>query len=455
MNRSRLAQACVVLVVFLVAAAVGYLFGLSQPDRHAEESSTHAEHKGDVKYTCSMHPFIIRDAPGACPICGMALTPVKDEHGSHQDSSHAGNGNEIQISPVTLQNIGVRTEKAVFRPLAKTIRAPGTVTAKDDQQYSINTKIEGWVEKLFVNQQGQRVKKGQPLMELYSPEMVVAQQEFLLALTNRQQLADSISPEIVKSADRLVEASRNRLNYWDISKEQIKTLEQTKKVKRTLTLYSNREGVVTGKKVVEGMRVMPGEELLQITDLSKVWINAEIYEYELPWLKIGQRVDVELPISGSSVLEGTISYIYPYLENETRTVKTRIELANPDQMLKPAMFVSVRIHSSQADRSLTIPESALLNSGKSQTVFVALGEGRFTPRAVQAGQRDDSGNIGILSGLKEGEEVVVSAQFMLDSESKLREALNKMLAAPDSAATGQQGSNAKSAKNAQLDELFK
>jgi Cu(I)/Ag(I) efflux system membrane fusion protein/cobalt-zinc-cadmium efflux system membrane fusion protein len=486
-------KALLLTVGLALALGGGYLIGVSRHD-HETVVSGPGQKAAKVQYTCSMHPFIIRDAPGACPICGMALTPVKPSGGDPagtavqkwrspmdpayvrdapgkdpmghdlvpvQEGGAASDG--IRIDPVTLQNMGVRTEKAVRRSLERTIRTVGLVTVADDRQFSVNAKIDGWVERLHVNRQGQMVKKGQPLLELYSPELVAAQQEYLLALENRRRLAASPYPEIAAGGERLLAAARTRLRYWDISPEQIRTMERSGQVRKTLTLYSEHSGIVASKKVLEGMRIMAGEELLQIADLSTVWVNAEVYEYELPWVKTGQTVQVELPLAAGKVIDGTITYLYPYLENETRTVKARIEVANPGLELKPAMYANVGIAAGTVAETLAIPMTAILNSGKGQTVFVSLGEGRFAPRTVQSGLRDDNGFIQILSGLTEGEEVVVSAQFMLDSESRLREALDKMLgpkpAVPDAppqgpGPVGKASSEEKAGANP-LDELFK
>ncbi len=461
----------IVLVLGLaLAAGGGYLLGTSR-HYHAMQVSEKGQESATVQYTCSMHPFIIRDAPGACPICGMALTPVRTEKNDDTSATggqEAGASEVIRIDPVTLQNMGVRTEQAVNRTLQRTIRTVGLITSTDDQQFSINTKIDGWVERLYVNQLGQEVKKGQPLLEIYSPELVAAQQEYLLAAANRRRLAASPYPEIASGAARLLEAAGTRLRYWDISADQIRTMERTGRVQKTMTLYSAHDGVVTSKKVLEGMRIMAGAELLQITDLSRVWINADIYEYEIPWVKVGQAVQVELPYARGKVLDGSITYIYPYMENATRTVKARIEVANPGFALKPEMYANVSIVAEVVDDALTIPVTAVLNSGKGQTVFVSLGKGKFAPRIVTSGVKDDSGHVQILSGLDIGDEVVVSAQFMLDSESRLREALDKMIGPKvQEAVTGRpeqrpegkkQDSNGtpaeKNGANQDLDDLF-
>jgi len=435
----------VVAIGLALALGTGYWLGVGSHDHDTPTAGTEGE-AAKVQYTCSMHPFIIRDAPGACPICGMALTPVKAA-GGEQGAGTAADG--IRIDPVTLQNMGVRTEPVVKRALQRTIRTVGLVAVADDRQYAVTTKIEGWVERLHVNQQGQAVKKGQPLLEIYSPDLVAAQQEYLLALRNKRGLATSPYPEIAAGAERLVEAARTRLRYWDIGPEQLRTLERTGQVRKTLTLFSEHGGIVTDKKVLAGARIMAGEELFQIADLSTVWVLADIYEYELPWVKEGQAVRVELPYDGK-VIDGTVTYLYPTLESETRTVKARIEVANPGMELKPAMFAQVSIAAGATGETLAVPITALLNSGKGQTVFVALGAGRFAPRSVKSGLRDDDGFVQILSGLNEHEAVVVSAQFMLDSESRLREALDKMTGAKQEETADPAKPDAKA-----LDDLFK
>jgi len=473
------------LVLLLVAAlGAGYFLGMGRhagQEAAAPAAETTAAAETKVQYTCGMHPFVIQDEPGLCPICGMKLTPLKAGTGgqaaaerkvkfwrSPMDPTYVreepgkdamghdlvpvyeegGPGGGIVIDPVTAQNMGIRTAPVERRNLSRTLRTVGLVTYEESRQYSINSKIDGWIELLHVNQTGQMVRKGQPLLEIYSPELVAAQQEYLLALDSGRRLAESPFPEIADGARRLLDASRTRLSYWDISEKQIRELESTRQLRKTLTLYSPYGGIVTEKKTFAGMRVMAGEELLQISDISRVWVNADIYEYELPWIKLGQAASVELPFAVGKALKGKITYIYPYLENETRTVKARIEFPNPGLELKPDMYANVRIETQAVKDAIAIPGNAVLNSGKGQTVFVARGEGRFDPRAVKTGVTDEGGFVQILSGLSEGETVVTSAQFMLDSESKLREAIQKMLEPKKEPGVAPAG-------EADLDDLFK
>lgn len=472
------------LVVIAVAAALGagYYIGMTRHAGHfVEVAGTEAAGDSAQQYTCGMHPFIITDEPGLCPICNMQLTPLKAGTGGGEPAERTvkhwvspmdptyvrdapgqdymghdlvpvyegGSAGGISIDPVTSQNMGIRTAPVERRSLARTIRTVGLVTYDEPRQYSVNSKVEGWVERLHVNKVGQHVKKGQPLLSIYSPELVAAQQEFLLAVESGKRLAQSPFPEIADGAMRLLEAARTRLSYWDISAEQVKRLEETGQISKTLTLYSPYSGIVTMKSVVEGMRLMKGEELLQIADISRVWVLADIYEYELPWVKVGQTARVDIPYAANSTLSGKISYIYPYVQNETRTVKARIELPNPGFELKPDMYANVLIDSQAVSNVLTIPIDAVLNSGRGQTVFVALGEGKFEPRQIETGLQGEDGYVQVVSGLNDADRVVTSAQFMLDSESKLREAIQKMMepkTAPEAQMSGPEANK--------MDELF-
>ncbi|MDG4475803.1 efflux RND transporter periplasmic adaptor subunit [Thiovibrio frasassiensis] len=384
-------------------------------------------HAETQKYTCSMHPFIIRDKPGNCPICGMTLTPLKTAGPGKgaQPGKENTQGGVITIDPVTQQNMGVRLATVSRRDMSRTIRTVGLVGYEEPHQYSLNSKIDGWIERLYVNETGSQVKKGAPLLEIYSPDLVTAQEEYLLALRNKGALANSEVPEIAASGSRLLEASRKRLRYWDISEAQIKNLEKTGTAKKTLTLYAKNSGVITQKKISEGMFVKAGMELFQIADISTVWVYADIYEYELPWLKVGQTASIQLPYQREPV-RGRISTIYPYVEAKTRTVKARIDLANPGFELKPDMYVNVSIETQAIKNVLAIPVEAVINSGAQQRVFVALGDGKFQPRLVKLGLQTEDGFVQVVQGLSEKERIVVSAQFMLDSESTLRAATQKM-----------------------------
>lgn len=421
-----------------------------------------AAETGAQKYTCGMHPMIITDEPGLCPICNMELTPLKPAGGTEKPAGErkikywvapmdptfirdepgkspmgmdlvpvyedeAVTGSIISVDPVTSQNMGVRLALVTRRDLSRTVRTVGLVGYEEPKQYSVNSKIDGWIERLYVNETGQQVSKGSPLLEIYSPELVSAQEEFLLALDNSRSLTNSPFPSIAEGAARLLESSRRRLKLWDISDRQISRLEKTGQVSKTLTLYAPYDGIVTMKMVREGQFIKGGMELLMLSDISNVWVYADIYEYEMPWVKVGQKARIMLPYVGSEPIESEVSYIYPYVEPKTRTVKARFDIDNPDFVLKPDMYVNVRLDTQPVEDALTVPAEAVLHSGEVQTVFVALGEGKFEPRQVRTGLQSEEGYIEIKQGLLEGEHVVTSAQFMLDSESKLREAIQKMM----------------------------
>ncbi len=416
------------------------------------------------QYTCGMHPMIITDEPGLCPICNMELTPLKsadsgaaaippgerkikywvapmdptfirDEPGKspmgmdlvpvYEDE--AVTGSIISIDPVTSQNMGVRLTPVVRKNLSRTVRTVGLVGYEEPRQFSVNSKVDGWVERLYVNETGQFVKKGSALLDIYSPALVSAQEEFLLARNNSQSLVKSPFPSISEGAQRLLESSRRRLKLWEISDRQIARLEKSGEVAKTLTLYATYDGIVNMKMVREGQYIKKGMELLMLSDISKVWVYADIYEYEMPWVKVGQKADILLPYVGTDPIKSEVSFIYPFVEPKTRTIKARFDIENPDFTLKPEMYVNVRLETEPVENALTVPVEAVLYSGERQTVFVALGEGKFEPRLVKTGVQSEEGEIEIVQGLLEGEQVVVSAQFMLDSESKLREAIQKML----------------------------
>jgi Cu(I)/Ag(I) efflux system membrane fusion protein len=336
---------------------------------------------------------------------------------------------QIELSPQQQKLIGVKTVKVAMRPLQKVVRTVGRLEADERKLATVNTKIEGWIEKLYVNVTGSYVKKGEPLVEIYSPELVATQQEFLAALkwakqstgvkTDRNQRTTSeLSQMIAKDASATLEASRQRLLLWDISAQQIKKIEESGKTIRTLTLYSPVNGFITQKMAVSGMKVMPGEKLYDVADLSSLWVIADIYEYELPLIKVGNKALITLAYLPGKELSSQIDYIYPTISAETRTVKIRLKLINPNNQLKPQMFANVEIKINLG-RKLIIPESAVIDTGKGMVTYVDLGNGAFEPREIKAGLRTD-GYIEVLRGLKDGDKVVSSANFLVDSEAQLK-----------------------------------
>lgn len=331
----------------------------------------------------------------------------------------------VMVSPERQQLIGLKTGLVEYRSIERTIRTVGVVEFDERRLADVNIKIEGWIESLFVNFTGEAVKKGQPLLTIYSPDLVSTQEEHLQALRARETLAKSRFADIVSGAETLVNASRRRLQYWDISDEDIATLERTGTPRKSLTIYSPIDGVVIEKMAVRGKKVMPGESLYRVADLSTVWIQGEIYEYEVPAVKLGQAASVTLASYPGELFRGKVSYIYPVLTEKTRTVKVRFEFSNTkDWKLKPQMYANVEIRIPFGKR-LVVPDEALLDSGTRQLVFIDKGQGTFEPRDVKVGARVE-GYAEILAGLSAGERVVTSANFLIDSESQLKAAVGAM-----------------------------
>lgn len=350
-----------------------------------------------------MHPWIIMPEPGQCPICGMDLVPLDPAKFS----------SEIAINPVTVQNIGIRVEPVTSGPLTKTIRTVGIVDYDEENVRDVNTKVSGWIEDLYVKSMGARVEKGEPLFSIYSPELYSAQQDYLIARRSGNAT--------------LAEAARTRLQYLDVGPEQIDDLAKRGVPAKTIKVSSPFTGVVTMKHANEGMKIDPGMQTYRIADLSKVWVMATVYEHQLPYLEQGQRATMTLEYLPGEPLEGTVAYIYPYLDKKTREAQIRLEFDNPNGMLKPGMFASVELHNQLAAEATLVPRSAIIDSGTAKVAFVSLGNGRFSPRKVTTGLSTDGGMIQVLSGLQEGESVVTSGQFLLDSEANMREALAKMI----------------------------
>lgn len=377
-----------------------------------------------IKYwVAPMDPTYIRNEPGKSPM-GMDLVPVYEEEGDEKLPAST-----IRIDPVTQQNMGVRTSTVKRAPLAKSIRALGTVTYDETRIYAVNLKFDGWIEKLHVNFIGESVEKGQPLFEIYSPDIVTAQQEYLLALSQFRTLGSSPYQEIIENSKRLLDATRQRLDYWDLSETQIKLLEKSGEIRKKLQVHSPATGVIIKKNAVDGHFAKAGTHLYEIADLSKVWVDVEVYEYELPFIVEGMPVGMELSYLPGKRFEGQILFVYPFLNPKTRTARLRLAFDNEEGHLKPDMYANVYIESLIDNNALVVPQEAVIDSGLRKVVFVALGKGKFEPREVKVGLEGEGSTFQIFEGLGEGEEIVVSAQFMFDSESRLQEAIQKLLAA--------------------------
>jgi Cu(I)/Ag(I) efflux system membrane fusion protein/cobalt-zinc-cadmium efflux system membrane fusion protein len=341
----------------------------------------------------------------------------------------------VKINPGMIQNMGVRTALVERRDLTRVVRAVGRVDYDERLVEHVHIKVQGWIEKLYVKYEGEMVERGQPLLELYSPELVSTQEELLIAARYRDTTADSPFSDVKRGGDDLFKATRRRLALWDIPERDIDQLLDRGIVRKTLTLYAPASGVVTHLMARRGMEVGSNDNLYTIADLSRVWVYADVYEYELAWIAEGQRGVVELSYLPGVTLEGVVTYIYPYLDPKTRTARVRLELDNPGGVLKPDMFANVSIEAETLKSVLAVPEEAVIRSGRRNLIVVALGNGRFQPRDVTLGLDTGDGWLEVRDGIRESERVVTSGQFLIDSESKLREAVQKILAA-DSDSTG-------------------
>ena len=356
-------------------------------------------------------------------------TPAGDSSGISAPGTGSMEGHDmsssaVKVSPERQQLVGIRTATAEIRPMVKKLRTVGIVTYDETRVAQVFSKVEGWIETLVVNYTGKLVQKGQPLFTLYSPDLVSTQEEFLLALKAKQTLGSSSIKEISSGSESLLESARRRLSLWDISEEQIGELEKSGKPKKTLTFYSPISGFVLKKDALQGMRVMPDKELYTIADLSTVWVNADIYEYELADIRVGQRATINLSYFPARAFAGKVSWISPTLDEKTRTAKVRLEFANRDFTLKPEMYANAEIEI-DGGRKLAVPDEAVLDSGLRKVVFLDKGSGRFEPAEVRIGRKFD-GYYEVIEGLSPGERILASASFLLDSESRLKEAMGAM-----------------------------
>ena len=414
------------LAVAIVAAGTGYWLGNRGTSPLAQEATattppgaSTAAAKAEKKLLFYRNPMGLPDTspvPKKDPM-GMDYIAVYDA----EPGDESATGNQIKISTDKVQKTGVRTEAAQLRSMDRTIRAAGRVEPDERRIFMIAPKFEGYVERLHVNVTGQAVTKGQPLFEVYSPELVSLQREYAIAAQGVVSLKGADSPAQLGMA-RLVESSLQRLKNWDISEEQVKALVASGESKRTMTFRSPVSGIVTEKKAVQGMRFMPGEALYQVSDLSAVWVVADVAEQDIGLVKNGSKASIKINAYPDKTFEGKVSYVYPTLKAETRSVQVRVELANPGLLLKPSMFAQVELPVSARGQVLTAPVSAVIDSGTRQIVLVQLAAGRFEPRAVKLGERSDD-YVVVREGLKEGELVVTAANFLIDAESNLKAAI--------------------------------
>ena len=431
----RLAITLILLLLALAAVVAGCGGKGATSEGKGNPAVAAQKAPGKQLYVCPMHPTYVSDHPGDCPICGMRLVPAEQVSAGQEGTGVPGMA-AIRLPANGIKLAGVQTATAEHGSVARTIRTVGIVAADESRVRRVQVKVDGYVERLFVNTPGQAVRKGDPLLAIYSPDLLTGQEEYLRTIEARRSLGGTggasgdlpaggtpgPNQDRLRDADLLVRAARERLQLLDVPDGVLAQLEQTGKSTRTITLRSPASGVVTERTAYEGMKVTPGMELFTITDLSEIWIDGSFYESEAPFLAAGRPAMVTLAYDPSVMLQGEVAFVYPYLDPESRTLRARFSFPNADGVLKPGMYANVLLEAGGGD-GVIIPDDAVMDTGARKIVFVSKGDGLFEPRAVETGVRTE-GKVQILAGVMAGEEVVVRANFLLDSESRIRAALS-------------------------------
>ncbi|HVP63891.1 MAG TPA: efflux RND transporter periplasmic adaptor subunit [candidate division Zixibacteria bacterium] len=358
-----------------------------------------------------MHPTYKSDKPGIAPDCGMDLVPMYEGQGGVENGM-------IKVPPERQRVLGVRTAQVAESNVSRTLRTSGVVVPDESRISHVHVKTPGWIENVYVDFVGQMVKQGQPLFTVYSPDLVASQEEYLIAKRGQQSLGNSPYKDVAQNSQSLLESARRRLELWDMSAEQIHKLDQTGEVSRTITICSPHSGFVTDRKAFPHTSIDGNTEIYTLVDLSRVWVMADIYESELPYVKVGQHAAIKLSYVPGKEFAGRVTYSYPTLDPQTHTAKMRIDVPNLGLLLKPNMFADVELQINYG-KHLVVPEGAVLNSGTMQTVFVVHEDGKFEPREVTVGPTVDGQTI-IEFGLEKGETIVTSGNFLLDSESRMK-----------------------------------
>ncbi|PWT97541.1 MAG: efflux RND transporter periplasmic adaptor subunit [Terriglobia bacterium] len=407
-----------ILVVLVIGAA--YAGGYGYGRWYAKPRVAGPAEKKVLYWVDSMHPWYKSDKPGIAPDCGMKLAPVYE--GQEEGSRSTLPPGAIEITPEKQQLIGVEYGTVAYENVRDSVRAAARVTFDETKIDHVHSRLDGWIDQVFADFTGKYVRRGEPLVTVYSPEAVATQQEYLLAMKAAQLMHDNPVHEMAGSTENLVSAARKRLEFWDINEAQIEQIARTGQTIKNLTVEAPISGFITERNAFPKQRVTPETTLYTVADLSTVWVIADVFEYEAANVRPNQPAALTLEYLPGRVFHGRVSYILPQVDPNTRTLKVRLQFDNPDYLLKPDMYGQVELQTGGA-RKLVVPQSAVLNSGEKQVVFVDLGTGYFEPRTVQIGQQQGD-RIEIVSGLKAGERIVTSGNFLIDSESQLKAAIN-------------------------------
>lgn len=426
------------IVAMTVVLGVGLAVlgaGCGKGDQTQEEQAKAAQ------YHCPMHPTVVSDQPGDCPICGMKLVPIQEETSdqatsatSDQPVSTVPGQAVISITPQSRQTMGLELGTVERRVLAREVHTSARIVADETRLHHVTVKVDGWVNELFASITGQAVKQGDPLLTIYSPDLLSAQQEYITALKTHEKLAASSDADAREGAAELVKAARRRLELWDVSEEQIARLERTHEIEKYVTLSAPMSGVVIERNISAGHNLVAGEVLMTIADLTRVWGDADIYQSDLPYIKVGMPLEMSLPYWPDKTFKGTVIFVSPTLDPETRTLHARLEIPNPELLLRPGMYGDATLSYSLGEE-IAVPAEAVMFSGRQTYAFKDAGDGHLIPTRIRVGMRSD-GWYEVLDGLKEGDRIVVSANFLVDSESSLKAALEAMSAGTDSTHSG-------------------
>jgi RND family efflux transporter MFP subunit len=383
----------------------------------------------DQLWHCGMHPWVIRDHPGDCPICRMKLTPVSANTGGAHDEGGNG-GNRVTIDPVVVQNMGVATAEVTHGPLTKTVRTVGLIKSPEPGLHDVTLKIGGWIDKLYADQEGVMIAEGEPLLELYSQDLQVAEEELISAVKAEKSLPAGADPTIRQEAQNLIESAKRKLRLWDVADADIEAIAKATKPPRDVPFRAPASGHLVEKTVVQGSAVQPGMKLMRIEDHSKMWLDAQVYEEQFAMVKTGQVVEATLDAVPGKTFKGKITFLHPHLDHTTRTITARVTLDNPDFGLRPGMYAIANILTEPLAGAIQAPREAVIDTGTRQIAFVDAGDGHFDPRNVRMGVVGDDGRVQIIDGLAPGERVVTSGQFLIDVESRTTEAIQKLRRLP-------------------------